>query len=344
MGKPTRSAAELNARLTSYAENYLSNVLTNQSFTMHPLVDHLMSNSWDYDGGNEMIVPILDGYTPTGGWHSRGGNVNLQFVDHATQARYSPKFLYESIVLDWTDEQITKGGGAALRFVEDAINAAVSRIWEGLALALCDSATGTNIATYGPGSTGTAVTAVRDVIDATGAIGGINPATSGQSFWAAYEKNSVGSFNSNGAGELRTGWLSVTKYKTLGNPTAFFMSKTAYKAYQASGLSLATVMRTPGGNMAVDIGTGALTYNGVPVYYEPHLDSYIDTSTNTGIILAVNNKGLRLAVDPSDKMKIDPFVNLLPGGRLGRGTVITLTTELICQARSCLGVFTDISA
>jgi hypothetical protein len=344
MAKPTRSAAELNARLTSYAENYLSTTLLNQSFTMHPLVDHLMQNSWDYDGGNEIIVPVLDGYTPTGGWHSRGGSVNLQFVDHATQARYTPKFLYESIVIDWTDEQITKGPGAALRFVEDAINAAVMRIWDGLAQAICDSGTGTNIATYGPGSTGTAVTALRDIIDATGAIGGINPATAGQTFWAAYEKNSLGSFTTNGPGEMRKAWLAVTKYKGLGNPTAIFMSTTSYRAYQASGLSLATVMRTPGGNMAADIGTGALTYNGVPVFYEPHLDTYIDTSTNTGIIMFVNNKGVRLAVDPSNKMKIRPFVDLLPSGQLGRGSVITLTTELLAQARSPLAVITDASA
>lgn len=195
MAKPTRSAAELNARLTSYAENYLSHVLTNQSFTVHPLTDHLMANAWDYDGGNEIIVPILDGYTPTGGWHSRGGQVNLQFVDHATQARYTPKFLYETITLDWTDEQITKGEGAALRFVEDAINSAVLRIWEALSLTICDSSTGGNALA---GTTGTPLTCIAEIIDSTGAIGGVNPATTGQTFWASYEKNSAGSFTSNG--------------------------------------------------------------------------------------------------------------------------------------------------
>ena len=341
MGKPTRSAAELNARLTSYAENYLSHALANQSFTVHPLTDHLMANSYDYDGGNEVVVPILDGYTATGGWHSRGGAINLQFVDHATQARYTPKFLYESIVLDWTDEQITKGEGAALRFVEDAINAAIMRIWEALSLSICDSATSTNVTAA---TTGTPVTAIRDIIDATGAIGGVNPATAGQTWWAAYEKNSAGSFTSNGASQMRTAWTTITKYKNLGAPTKIFMSKTAYTAYLASGLSMSNIFRQPGGNMAVDIGTGTPTYNMVPVEYEPHLDTYIDTSTNTGIILFVNNNGVRLMVDPSSKMTISPFVNLLPGSRLGRAAVITLTTEAICQSRACLGVMTDISA
>lgn len=334
MALPTRSAAELNARLTSYSENYLNRVVLNQSFTVSPLTDHLMENKWDYDGGNEIVVPIRDGYTPAGDWFERGGTVNVAHVNAITQARYTPKFLEEPLFIDWTDEQIASGGGATLQFVEETINGAVDRIYEKLALSIVASST-----------TSPAMTTLLEIIDSTGAIGGLNPATSGQEFWASYEKASVGSFASNGPPEMRKALLAVTKYKGLGRPTAIFMSTTAYRAYQASNLSLANYFRAPGTKtLGSDLGTGVLTYEGIPVYYEPHLDTTIDTSTNTGIILFVNNKGVRLAVKPGSSMTMRPWVDMLPAGRVGRGTILTMTTQLVAQARSPLAKLTDVSA
>jgi hypothetical protein len=63
MALPTRSAAELNAVLTSYSEAYLNKKLTNQGFKIHPIVDHLLDSKATVGGGNEIVVPVLD---PTG--------------------------------------------------------------------------------------------------------------------------------------------------------------------------------------------------------------------------------------------------------------------------------------
>lgn len=335
MGKPTRSAAELNAVLTSYAEAYLNRKLTNQGFTVHPVLDHLLDTKAYVPGGNEIIVPILDGYTPAGDSFGRGSDIDYSYTDHATQARYNWAFVREPVTIDYVDEQKATGDGAMLRFVEDALDAAYLRMQEQLAGFLCAASTGT----APDGSADLA--SLLPLIDSTGAIGGLNPATAGQTFWAAYENSSVGSFASGGPAALRTAWRTVSKYKMLGQPTRIFASATAIDAYEVSGLALQTQMRGDAATTA-DIGVTGLNYRGVPIVYEPHLDA-LEGSLN-GVMLGVNDQAVKLVVKPGEALKVMPFFDARPAGKMARCADIVFCGQTICVARAPLFKLAGITA
>ncbi len=323
MAKPTWNAGDQNAVLTTYTQNYLSRTLMNQDFESHPILDDLRSAKATYDGGVNMVLPILDGYTPNGGPITRGGTVTPTFTDHATAARYAPVFYEETLYIDWTDEVQAMGAGATLKFATDAVDAGLLRIQEKLATDLCAASTATN-----------GINSLLALIDSTGSIGGINPATGGQEFWAAHEDSSVGSFTTNGAAALRTAFLATGKYKMLGRVNKIYASVTAYKAYQASGISLSTINYAPTGaaGRTTDIGTGMLNYEGIPVVYESHLDAL--EGSLSGVMLGVNTKAIKLAEKPNAQFTLGPWVDMLPGGLLGRAAVLKWAGNCVMQARS----------
>ncbi len=61
MAKPTYGAVDLNAVLTAHTHEYLNRKIQNQSFETHPILDDLRSNGKKYDGGVNIVVPVLDG-------------------------------------------------------------------------------------------------------------------------------------------------------------------------------------------------------------------------------------------------------------------------------------------
>ncbi len=323
MAKPTYGPVDLNAVITAHTQEYLSRKLENQSFTVHPILDDLRASKKVYNGGVNVVVPILDGYTPVGGAFTRGSTIDLTHVDHATQARYAPVYYYEPVVLDFTDEAQAGGAGAMFDYVESAVDAGLMRIQEKVVTDLCAASTATN----GIGS-------LLAYIDSTGAIGGLNPATAGQTFWAAHENSSVGSFGTLGAAALRNALLAVGKYKMLGRPTKIYCSTTAYQEYQKSGLSLSVVQwpNSSGSGRTTDIGTGTLNYEGIPVVYEPHLDA-LEGSLN-GVMLGINTRGIGLA-EKAQAFSVDPWRDLLPGGRMARATTLKWCGNTWMGARSC---------
>jgi hypothetical protein len=336
MTLPTRSAASLTDFLTSYSENYLNTTPLNQAFTITPVLDHLLGEAVEADGGNELIVPVMDGYTPNGDSYGVGSTLNLVHTNAYTQARYQFAQVYESAYIDDVLWDRARGDGAKIDYVNGQLDRARLAIAETAATQLCASTTGT----APDGSSD--VTSMLDIIDSTGAIGGMNPATAGQTFWAATETNSIGSFASNGPAYMRTTYNAITKFKMLGAPTRIFCSDTAYKAYENSGLSLTTLMATGGKQGSADIGIPTLTYKGIPVVYEPHLDA-LEGSLN-GVMLWVNNKGLKLVPRAGKTWKVEPWFSMLPTGKKAIATVITLVAQLIAQARSPLAKGTGITA
>ncbi len=322
MAKPTWNAGDLNAVLTSYTQSYLNRKIVNQSFTTHPLLDDLRGSKKSYDGGTQIVLPVLDGYTPAGGTVTRGATITLTHTDAITRAQYAPVWYYEPVILDWTDETQAVGAGATLSYVEANLDAGLMRLQEKIATDVCAAST----ATTGIGS-------LLVYIDSTGSVGGINPATAGQTWWAAYENSSVGSFAANGAGVMRDALLGVSKYKMLGRPDRIYASVTAYKEYQKSGLSLAQInfQSSSAGGRTTDIGTGTLNYEGIPVVYEPHLDAL--EATLGGVMLGVHPKGVLLS-EKAAAFEASPWVDLTPGGRLARACTLKWCGNDVMQARS----------
>lgn len=331
---PTRSAASLTDFLTAYSENYLNTTPLNQAWKITPLLDRMLGAAQEADGGNELVLPVMDGYTPAGDSYGVGSTLNITHVNHATQARYQLAQVYEPAYLDDVLIDRASGTGAKLRYVEGQLDRAKMAIAETVCSQLCASTTGS--APDGSAD----ITSLLDIIDGTGTIGGINP--SNQTYWVSTETNSIGSFASGGAAVMRTTYNAVTKYKMLGGPDVIFCSDTAYKAYENSGLAL-TQLTAPGGRQgSADIGIGSLSYKGIPLVYEPHLDA-LEGSLN-GVMLWVNTRAIFLAPKAGKTFKVDPWVNMLPNGRKALGTVVTFVGQTVAQARSPLAKLTGITA
>jgi hypothetical protein len=338
MGLPTRSAASLTDYLTSYSENYLNTTPLNQAWTNTVVLDRLLGAAQEADGGNELVLPVMDGYTPAGSSYGAGSTLNIVHVNHVTQARYQFKQVYEPAYLDDVLMDKATGAGAKLRYVEGQLDRSKMAISESVALQLCAPTTGVAL----DGSPN--ITALLDIVKATGLIGGMNPSIAGQQFWQSFSNLAVGSFLTNGPGVMRTAYNAVTKYKLLGAPNVIFCSDVAYKAFETSGMALQTVFNTSGTPPGADLGIkpGGLHYKGIPLEYDPHLDQL--EATLNGVMIWVNTKGVFLAPRAGKTFKVDPWVNMLPSGRKALGTVVTFVGELVCQARSPNAILAGITA
>ncbi len=338
MTLPTRSAASLTDFLTSFSENYLNSTPLNQAFTITPMLDWMTSNAEPADGGNELVLPILDSYTPDGDSYGVGSTLNFTHKNAYTQARYQFAQVYQTGEIDSVLWDRARGAQAKIDYVKTQLDHMRLSIAEIVAGQLCQLTTGT-------AADGSAdVTSIMDIIDSTGAIGGLNPATAGQSFWASSE-NTVGSFTTNGRDYMRTTYNAVTKFKHIGPPNVIFCSHTAHEAAEESGESFLQHTITTGPVGKVDTGIMNLSYKGIPLIYEPHLDALESTNTPTGgIMLWVNTKALKLVPRAGRMFEVDPWFSLLPAGRRATASVITCCLQLCAQARSPLAKGVGISA
>ena len=331
MALSTRTAAELNAELTAYSENYLNDTPLNQAWTKTPLLDYVLGDAQEADGGNELVLPVMDGATPSGGPYGVGSDITLARKNPFTQARYQFAQLYEDMYIDDVLWDKANGGGARINILEQTLDYSRLAIKELVCRMLCAATTGG--ATVGRDDGSTHIGSLIPMIDSTGAIGGLNPATTGQTWWAAGEDSSVGSFTTNGPAAMRTAFLNVTKYQRLGTPDVIFCSVTAYKAYEASGLNLATLNFAGGKPSGTDIGVaGSMTYKGIPLVYEPHLDA-LEASIG-GIMLWLNTRSIKLYPKAGKVFTMKPWTDMLAGGKFGRGSAIQFTAQLGAQARA----------
>jgi hypothetical protein len=336
MTLPTRSAASLTDFLTSFSENYLNSTPLNQNFTNTPMLDHLLAGAQEADGGNELVLPVLDGYTPNGDSYGVGSTLNIVHTNAYTQARYQFKQVYESGYIDDVLWDRARGSGAKIDYVRGQLDRARLAIAETVAAQLCASSTGS----APDGSTD--ITSALDIIDSTGAIGGLNPATAGQTWWAATENSSVGSFTTNGLDVMRETFNGTTKYKMLGKPSAIFCSDTAYQAAEEAGQGFLTFAPNSGKLESADLGIVSLYYKGIPLVYEPHLDAL--EAASGGIMLWVNNKALKFIPRAGKSFVVDPWFSMAPEGKKAKATWITFVGELCAQARSPLAKLAGITA
>ena len=338
MTLPTRSAASLTDFLTAFSENYLNSTPLNQSWTITPMLDWLVKSADEADGGNEWIFPVMDGYTPNGDSYGVGSTLNLTHTNAFTQARYTPAQVYESAQIDSVLWDRARGSGAKINYVKQQLDRARLAIAETVAVQLAALTTGT----ADDGSSD--VTSIMEVIDSTGAIGGLNPATAGQTWWASTEAT-VGSYTTNGPDAMRDTYNAVTKYKMIGKPNVIFCSDTAFQAAEEAGQSFLQVTNTGGPQGKVDTGIMNLSYKGIPLVYEPHLDALESTNTPTGgIMLWVNTQALKLVPRTGRMFEVDPWFSLLPAGRRAQASVITCCLQLCAQGRSPLAKLQGITA
>jgi hypothetical protein len=324
VAKPTLTAYELNTVYAAYSKEYVSKEIHNQFYKVHPVLDFLRKKGKSMPGGRTWRVNVQDGLTPLGDPFLRNSVATYTAADPVTVAVYEMVQYREPVVLYDVDLAQATGPGAVFSYMQEQIDGAAERLRLNLVTDLMATSTATN-----------GVTALAVAIDATGSLGGINPATAGQDWWASQE-NSSGSFATQGLDDMRTTWDEVTQYKRCGEPELITGDSTFIKALEEASVGHFDIVSSTGAINKADLGIARLFYKGAPCVRDPNHTS--------GVVYFLNSYGIQLAERSGKALEIGEWVDGRPGGVFGKINDIFWYGQLVVKSRACLGKMTGVTA
>lgn len=320
MAKPTLTAYELNTTYSAYPQEYVSKKVHNQFYNENVLLNHLRKGKKSMPGGHDWHVLVQDGLTAVGDWFVRASTITYTATDPVTKAIYSPVFLREPVVLYEVDLVRAQGAGAVFSYIEQQIDSAKQRLRRKLTTALFATSAETN-----------GVTPISVAIDATGALGGINPATAGQTWWASQETAS-GSFATRGLDDMRDMWLDVTKFDGMGAPDLILGDDTFVAAYEEAAVGHYDTQSLNRANL----GTSGLAFKTAPIER--------DTNCTSGVVYFLNSNCIQLCEVEGKGLQLKEWVDGRPAGVMGMINDLVWYGQLCTFSRAPLGKLTGVTA
>lgn len=324
MAKPTLTAYELNTVYAAYSKEYVDKEVKNQFYTVHPSLDFLRKKKKSMPGGRTWRVNVQDGLEPLGDPFLRNSVASYTAADPVTVAVYEMVQYREPIVLYDVDLAQAEGPGAVFSYMQEQIDGASERLQRNLATDVMASSTATN-----------GVTSLNVAVDSTGSLGGINPATAGQTWWASQE-NASGSFATQGLDDMRTTWDEVTQFKRCGEPDIIIGDSTFIKALEEAAVGHFDIVSSTGAINKADLGIARQFYKGTPCVRDPYCTS--------GVVYFLNSYGIQLCERSGKALEIGEWVDGRPGGIFGKINDLFWYGQLVVKSRACLGKMTGVTA
>jgi hypothetical protein len=269
------------ALLSTTLANYRDK-LTDNVFTARPLTYWLSSRDRIRmeSGGVKIVEQLMYGQNSTVGVYSGYDTISLTPQEGISAAEYDWKQYAASIVISGIEEAKNNGEHAIINLLESKIMQAEESMREGFNQMFFGDGTDT----LGPAGSNSGKTwnglenLVSDV-----AVGGINPATSGNEFWESYVEDTAGALS---LIDMSTGYNSVS----VGNdhPDMVLTTQTLFEKYESL---LQPQLRYTDATTA-DAGFQNLLFKSAPVMYDVHAPS--------GTMYFLNSKYIKL-VGHSDK-------------------------------------------
>lgn len=319
MAKPTLTAYELNTTYSAYPQEYVNKKIHNQFYNENVLLNFLRKGKRTMPGGFDWHVLVQDGLTAVGDWFVRATTITYTATDPVTKAIYSPVYLREPVVLYEVDLVRAQGAGAVFSYIEAQIDSAKARLQRKLTTALFATSNETN-----------GVTSIAVAIDSTGALGGLNPATAGQDWWASQETAS-GSFATRGLDDMRDMWLDCTKFDGAGSPELILGDDTFVAAYEEAGVG-----HFDTSDRNVNLGMSGLRYKTAAVDR--------DTRCTTGVVYFLNSKCIQLAEVDGKGLALKEWVDGRPAGVMGMINDLVWYGQTCVFSRAPLGKLTGVTA
>lgn len=273
--------ANFDALLSTTLANYRDK-LTDNVFTARPLTYWLSSRDRIRmeSGGVKIVEQLMYGQNSTVGVYSGYDTISLTPQEGISAAEYDWKQYAASIVISGIEEAKNNGEHAIINLLESKIMQAEESMREGFNQMFFGDGTDT----LGAGGTNSGKTwnglenLVSDV-----AVGGINPATSGNSFWQSYVEDTAGVLT---LLDMSTAYNSVS----VGNdhPDMVLTTQTLFEKYESL---LQPQLRYTDATTA-DAGFQNLLFKAAPVMYDVHAPE--------GTMYFLNSKYIKL-VGHSDK-------------------------------------------
>ena len=266
--------SNFDALLSTTLANYRS-TLTDNVFTARPLTFKLMEKGRIrmLNGGTKIVEPLIYGQNDTVGSYSGFDTIALTPQTGISAAEYEWKQYAASISMSGIEEAKNNGEQEIINLLEAKIMQAEESLREGFnQMFFAD----------GTGNGGKDWNGLANLVEATGSVGGIDPADSGNSFWASYEENTSTALT---LAQMSTAYNSVS----VGNdhPDVLLTTQTLFEKYEAL---LLPVLRYTDSKTA-DAGFQNLLFKSAPVMYDVHCPSGVFFFLNSKYITLVGHSG-----------------------------------------------------
>jgi hypothetical protein len=263
------SNANFDALLSTTLANYRDQ-LTDNIFTARPLTYFLQDKGRMrmLNGGTKIVEPLIYGTNATVGSYSGYDSIALTAQAGITAAEYDWKQYAASIAISGIEEAKNNGEQEIINLLEAKIMQAEESMREGFnQMFFAD----------GTGNSGKDWNGLGNLVEASGTVGGINRATSGNEYWRSYEENTATALT---LAQMSTAYNSVS----VGNdhPDMVLTTQTLFEKYEAL---LQPQLRYTDTKTA-DAGFQNLLFKAAPVVYDEHCTA--------GIVYFLNSKYLTL--------------------------------------------------
>jgi hypothetical protein len=220
------------------------------------------------NGGTKIVEPLIYAESSTVKSYSGYDSISLTAQTGITAAEYDWKQYAASIAISGIEEAKNNGEQEIINLLEAKIMQAEESMREGF-----------NRMFYadGSGNSGKDWNGLGNIVEASGTVGGINRATTGNEYWRSYEENTATALT---LAQLSTGYNSVS----VGNdhPDMVLTTQTLFEKYEAL---LQPQLRYTDTRTA-DAGFQNLLFKAAPVVYDEHCTA--------GVVYFLNSKYLTL--------------------------------------------------
>lgn len=263
------SNANFDALLSTTLANYRDQ-LTDNIFTARPLTYFLQDKGRIrmLNGGTKIVEPLIYGESTTVKSYSGYDSISLTAQTGITAAEYEWKQYAASIAISGIEEAKNNGEQEIINLLEAKIMQAEESMREGFNRMFYADGTGNSSKDWN---------GLGNLVEASGTVGGINRATTGNEYWRSYEENTATALT---LAQLSTGYNSVS----VGNdhPDMVLTTQTLFEKYEAL---LQPQLRYTDTRTA-DAGFQNLLFKAAPVVYDEHCTA--------GVVYFLNSKYLTL--------------------------------------------------
>ena len=307
------SNPNFDALLSTTLANYRDQ-LTDNIFTARPLTYFLQDKGRIrmLNGGTKIVEPLIYGSNSTVGSYSGYDSIALTAQGGITAAEYDWKQYAASIAISGIEEAKNNGEQEIINLLEAKIMQAEESMREGFnQMFFAD----------GSGNSGKDWNGLGNIVEASGTVGGINRATSGNEYWRSYEENTATALT---LAQMSTAYNSVS----VGNdhPDMVLTTQTLFEKYEAL---LQPQLRYTDTKTA-DAGFQNLLFKAAPVVYDEHCTA--------GIVYFLNSKYLTLVGHSSKWFAQTQFVQ--PEDLDARYALIMCYGNLTCRNAAKQGKLT----
>ena len=307
------SNPNFDALLSTTLANYRDQ-LTDNIFTARPLTYFLQDKGRIrmLNGGTKIVEPLIYGSNSTVGSYSGYDSIALTAQGGITAAEYDWKQYAASIAISGIEEAKNNGEQEIINLLEAKIMQAEESMREGFNQMFYSD---------GTGNSGKDWNGLGNIVEASGTVGGINRATSGNEYWRSYEENTATALT---LAQMSTAYNSVS----VGNdhPDMVLTTQTLFEKYEAL---LQPQLRYTDTKTA-DAGFQNLLFKAAPVVYDEHCTA--------GIVYFLNSKYLTLVGHSSKWFAQTSFVQ--PEDLDARYALIMCYGNLTCRNAAKQGKLT----